>query len=342
VERIVETQLPWHVDEILDVAAVEGAAGAWLVVRRSGVVARLDADSGTPTEACVVELPPPEPDHQAWGDRTLRHRLHVSSGGGFAAVVHDYGRHGRVYDLVTGAVKLELHGGDYHYVTVPFSFAFAAHRGRTVAIHRTAWNRLDVSDAESGRLLTGRNQGSYRRAEEPPEHYLDYFHGRILVSPGGSRILDDGWVWHPMGIPRAWSLTAWLESNVWESEDGPTVIELADRDSYWDHAMCWLDEHRVALGGIGADDDSMVDGVRIFATGEAGPARELAAFPGPAGAFFGDGGRLFCAYGGALTVWDVDAGRMTARIDAFEPSRQHASGRELVQLSGNVMRRWRY
>ena len=78
------------------------------------------------------------------------------------------------------------------------------------------------------------------------------------------RILDDGWVWHPVGIPATWSLERWSAGNVWESEDGPTRKILCTRDYYWDHAAAWIDETRVALGGIGEDDLDMIDGARIF------------------------------------------------------------------------------
>jgi hypothetical protein len=56
------------------------------------------------------------------------------------------------------------------------------------------------------------------------------------------------------GMPRtAWSVDAWLES-----EDGPTLVHLCQRDYYWDHGMCWLDSARIVVGGIGDDDLEMV------------------------------------------------------------------------------------
>jgi hypothetical protein len=194
-------------------------------------------------------------------------------------------------DLRSGKATLPLDGGDYHPETVPFSFAFAESQGQIVAIHRTAWNRLDISDASSGRLLTERGPTSYKHGEARPQHYLDYFHGRLYLSPGGTRILDDGWVWHPVGIPIVWSLERWLSENRWESEDGPTRKEVCAREYYWDHGIAWLDENRVAIGGIGDDDAEMIAGARIFditSTGRAGRrwrsdwqwAREITAFAG--------------------------------------------------------------
>jgi hypothetical protein len=348
-ERITETQLPWTAAAILDLASVEGAA-SWLVVLRDGTVSLVDADSGEVRELYSIELPAAEPDHNPWNGHPLTPRLHASIDASFAAIVNDYGRYGKVYDLRTGRSTLELDAGDYHPETVPFSFAFVEHRGRTVAIHRTAWNRLDVSDAESGQLLTVRGPTSYLEGEDRPEHYLDYFHGRLIVSPDRKRILDDGWVWHPVGIPNVWSLERWLRTNLWESEDGPSTVSLAHRDYYWDHGMCWLDSERIALGGIGEDDAGMIEGVRIFNVAAADSskrsswryAREVGAFAGPAGTFFSDGGRLFTVDQAALSIWDVEAAALTGTIDGFNPTRQHTRSRELIELAERGLRRWQY
>ena len=109
--------------------------------------------------------------------------------------------------------------------------------------------------------------------------------------------------------------------------------------------MCWLDSDRICLGGIG-DDDWIIDGARIFTAAESDAsgrlARELDAFAGPSGDFFADGRRLFSAADDALAVWDVEAGALVARIEGFRPSRQHVRGRELVQISGERLLRWRY
>ncbi len=346
---ISETRFPWPPGEVLDFAPIKSEQAAWLIVRREGSVSRLDADSSGVDQVCSVELPPAEPDHEPWAGHLLTPRLHVSVDATFAAIVHDYGKHGSVYDLRTGCRTIELHGGDYHPETVPFSFAFVEHEGRTVAIHRTAWNRLDASDAETGQLLTERGPTSYSRGEERPEHYLDYFHGRLIVSPDGRRILDDGWVWHPVGIPTVWDLARWLESNVWESEDGLSQMSLAYRDYYWNHGMCWLDSSNIAISGIGDDDDRMIDGARIFTAEERDAssgawrlARELAAFAGPSGSFFSDGRRLFAAGVEGLTIWDIEAGALVGRIEGFTPTRQHPNGRELVELSGQRLLRWNY
>jgi hypothetical protein len=276
--------------------------------------------------------------------------LHCSKRGEFAAIVNDYGRYGQVIDLRSRAVTIALDGGEYHSETVPFSFAFANVFGRVVAVHRTAWNRLDVSDPSTGELLTQRDSPSYRSGEQLPEHYLDYFHGALYVSPNGTNMLDDGWVWAPVGIPTVWSVESWISDNAWESEDGPTKKDLGACHYYWNRAAAWLDERRVAIGGIGNDDVEIIAGARIFdATlpdsparlrGVSGGAHELVEFAGPAGVFFSDGTWLFSSDETGLSRWDPKDGLQTGRLEGFHPTHHHRSAGELAQLIDGVLVRW--
>jgi hypothetical protein len=93
----------------------------------------------------------------------------------------------------------------------------------------------------------------------------------------------------------------------------------------------------------------MIDGARILAVAETDAsrpgwrvARELGAFAGPSGRVFSDGRRLFSAAADGLAIWDLDAGALVARIDGFAPSKQHALGRELAEVSGQRLLHWRY
>jgi hypothetical protein len=278
--------------------------------------------------------------------------LYASAGGDFAAVVNDYGRYGQIVDLRSGTMTVALDGGEYHPETVPFSFAFTKLRGRVVAIHRTAWNRLDVSDPLTGELLTDRQLTACQQEQARPEHYLDYFHGALYPSPGGTQVVDDGWVWHPVGIPTTWSLDRWLADNVWESEDGPTRTGLCARSYYWDHAITWLDDTRVVVGGIGDDDQAMIDGARVFDVtrpGKPGPgwredwpwARELTAFPGPAGLFFSDSRWLYSSDRIGLSRWDVNDGARTGYCEGFRPTHHHRAAGELAQLGDDILVRWK-
>jgi hypothetical protein len=342
--------LPKELGTVIDIAPiVDNSRSLWLLLAESGLIAQWDAETGQSKRLAEISLIA-EPDHDPWCNHALKPRLHAAPRGDFAATVNDYGRHGQVIDLRSGQVTMQLDGGDYFPNTVPFSFAFAQVQGRTVAIHRTDWNRLDVSDPATGELLTGRGPTSYQDSEEPPAHYLDYFHGGLRVSPNNIRIVDDGWHWHPVGIVTAWALAPWISDNFWESEDGPSRQSICARDSYWDHAVVWLDDNKIAIGGLGDEDMYMIDGVRIFdlsLPGVASPGwledgrwpREVSSFAGPAGTFFSDGEHLFSADQSGLSRWDLAHGCRTGFIAGFTPTHHHRAAGELVQLANGALAR---
>jgi hypothetical protein len=345
------TSLPKEAGKIIDVSPLNTQdRSIWMLLADDGAISQFDADTGAWQRLACASLAS-EPDHKPWCGHVLKRRLHAAPGGDFAAVVNDYGRYGQLIDLGTGRVIQHLDGGAYHTETVPFAFAFAQVNGRLVAIHRTDWNRLDMSDPFTGLLLTARNPTNYRRGEERPVHYLDYFHGALHVSPNGIRIADDGWVWNPVGMPTTWDLEPWVSGNVWEAEDGPTRKPICARDYYWDHALTWLDDHRIAVGGIGDDDREMIDGARVFDISSSGSGglrwrtdwpwpRELTAFPGPAGLFFSDGRALFSSDQSGLSRWDINDGCRTGYVPGFEPTYHHRGAHELVQVVDDALVRW--
>jgi hypothetical protein len=346
-----KTDLPGEIGKVLDIAPIDEATySEWLVLAENGCLFRLNAESRAWRQVTSSMLLS-EPDHEPWNDKALRRHLHVSACGQFGAVVNDYGKRGQLIDLQRGVVTRVLDGGDYHQDTVPFSFAFVNLKGRTLAIHRTDWNRLDISDPATGALLTERSPTQYQEGEPRPPHYLDYFHGALHVSPKNTYILSDGWVWHPVGIPTTWKLENWCDSNVWESEDGLSKLDICARDYYWDRAVCWIDDRRLAIGGIGEDDEDMVNGVRVFditLPGTASPGSredwrwplEIATLLGPAGLFFSDGTSLFSAADDGLSRWDLGSGAKTGQLTEFKPTRYHRGARELIQIVNNTLLRW--
>ncbi len=124
-----ERPLPWPAEDVLDIAPIEATETSWLVVLRDGSVERLDADCDSARCVCSIELPVDEPDHTPWAGHRLTPRLQTSFDATFAAIVHDYGRDGRVHDLRTGRSAIELHGGRSHSDTVPFSLVFVEDLG---------------------------------------------------------------------------------------------------------------------------------------------------------------------------------------------------------------------
>ena len=331
---VVDVPLPLAAIDLVPVT--DGTRPAWLLLAEDGRIGRFDAGSGA-WDLLARATVPDEPDHQPWAGHQLRRRLHACPSGRFAAVVHDYGHHGQVLDLRTGAPTLTLHGGRYHPETVPFSLTFIEYQGRTAVIHRTDWNRLDISDAATGELLTRREPTRFGRGESRPEHYLDYFHGALHRSPGGRWIADDGWIWHPVGAPCAWDARRWLEDDAWESEDGLSRRVLCLRDYHWDTPMCWTGENLLAISGIGSDDEAMLPGVRIF---DVTTGAEVAAFAGPAGPLFADGSRLYAAAASGLEIWDPVTGELTGTLPGFVPASYHPAAGELAGISGPVLRLW--
>ncbi len=341
------TLLPSRIDQVVDLAPIDRTHD-WLVLDDGGGLTRVNLESGVANRLATTAAPA-EPGRDPWAGRELRRHLHVSQGGRFAAVVNDYGRYGEVLDLRTGVATMGLDNQGDCEETVPFSFAFAEHLGRTVAVHRTDWNRLDVSDAATGDLLTDRPSISATHGKAHPPHYLDYFHGALYLGPSGKHLLDDGWVWHPVGIPAVWRLDEWLTANLWESEDGPTRLNVCGRTSYWDRPMTWLDEARVVITGIGDDAGNMRPGVRIFDVGHAvrdglwgmQTAIELIRFEGPSGRLFADGNQIYSAGPAGLSIWDPETGALVGTVPGFQPAWFHPRTREFVQLDQRVLRRWR-
>ncbi|MDM5177938.1 hypothetical protein PO883_12125 [Massilia sp. DJPM01] len=316
-----------------------------LVLTEDGALHGVDLDSGASVELCRVELPalPQDADRLA---PSLR--LHASSDGVHAAIVVDRGQHGVVVETQSGAITMRLDGGDYHAEQVPFSACFVRHEGRNVLVHRSAWNRLDAADAATGKSLTERHIAAYEPGKDCPEHYHDYFHGQVRPSPDGSRLFDDGWVWQPVSIPLAWSVTDWLASNPWESEDGASVVRVAMRDD-WNTPACWVSERQVALWGTADWDEEECEesgkgpGVRILdATVQAAPSPE-ARWPMVIDAtigvldLFSDGKRLYVAADTGTSVWDLATRAQISGLPGFTPRFHDAARATLVAIGPHTI-----
>ncbi len=258
--------------------------------------------------------------------------LHVSHDGAFSAVVERFGQRGRVFQGHRAAMELDR--DEYCADCSVFPAAFFERGGRTLFVHGTDWNRLDVSDPATGELLTPRGPTSYAKGEPQPEHYLDYFHAGLHVSPDGRWIAEDGWTWHPLGELRVWSLDDWLERNPWESEDGPSMRSLDERVYFWDTPILWLDKRRLAFWGEGDDATRMKPTVRIYDVVE---GREVAAHPGvevspalpwpPGSARAGWIAADRWLYGVSpehgTGVWDLRTGERVHLEEGFAPRRHH-------------------
>jgi len=330
---------------ILDVCVVQGSFGHLLILKADGEICSVDLDNGLVTNLCSIELPSLPIDDESNHFGPAAYRLHASPSGKFCAVVVDKGRNGIVVNTSSGVITMSLDGGDYYENTVPFSACFLQFDGQEVFVHRSAWNRLEASDPSTGKLLTDRFIASYEAGNSRPAHYLDYFHGRLWPSPDGNRLLDDGWVWHPVSVPRIWSATEWLRSNPWESEDGTSVVELAMRED-WNTPMCWIDEHRVAIWELAEGDaqdpgeQSNRPGVHIsnvtssVRSSDVQWSIDLDCVPRD---LLSDGKRIYIVDEKSTTVWDIPSCSKISTIRDFAPRLYDAKRKTLIAFDRTTL-----
>ncbi len=84
----------------------------------------------------------------------------------------------------------------------------------------------------------------------------------------------------PWGSVHCWNLSRWLDENVWESEDGPSVTSLCGALYYWDRPLCWVDDNTVAWWVVGNYDLTMVPALVLH---DMEKAAERTIFPGSFG-----------------------------------------------------------
>lgn len=319
----------------LNLQPIEGTAGTWLgctpagslieidlVRRQARPIAQLKEDALDFDDSLIRTAT------EAW-KKGPRVAVHVSRDGDLAAVANTYGSRGAVVDLGSGQITMTLNRGDYHVDVSTFPLALIEHDNRTLVVHGTDWNRLDVSDARTGVLLTQRKPTSYNRGQPRPPHHLDYFHGSLASSPGQEFVADNGWVWHPVGVIRTWSLRRWVEENVWESEDGPTKKSMIWRDYYWDGPLCWLDDRQLCVWGYGKDDEWLIPAVMIF---DVHTGKMEKWFAGPKGSLVFDEHLFSFDPSEGMTVWDIQTGERLAHEPNFCPAGYHRNGRHFLTI----------
>lgn len=304
--------------QFLQFAPVPGRPDVWLGLDRDGSLHEIDLSQ---TKTAVVATIDSNALNLA-GELDL----HVATQGRFAALAETRGRRAVILDPSTGRTVMALERDGYHLEHCRFPLAFFEHEGRLLVVHATQWNRLEISDPSDGRLLTPRDPMSAQFGSRH-EHFVDYFHGRLTVSPTGERVVDDGWCWGSSGVPRAFSLRRWLEQNPYESEDGPSMKDLFIGE-HLEREVCWLDDRTLAIWGQDDDDGNTSPGVAIHdaETGEllrsfAGPARQLV-FDSPyLVAFDRDTG---------ASLWDPLSGERLLQDPAVVPDSYHPTSRRFL------------
>jgi len=300
----------------------------WIGVLENATLIGINTDSGSwevlyqiPREVFTINL---AETGRPWMDArpsSWRVGLHISPNERYVAVTNDNSMSGRgvVIDLQEQRVIVALNRKTYHSEYTCFPFAFFEHQGKTLFIHATDWNRVDISDAVTGELLTDRDTS---------DHYIDYFYGVLLVSPDNQWVAEDGWVWQPVGVPRVWNLQRWL-ANKWETETDRIIEDLVYQED-WGDAFCWINETTLALWGFGTF--SSLPAARLF---DVITGRLIKWFPGPYRQSFFYDKYLFSASYTDLSAWDIETGEQIAHHADFAPIAYHPMTKQFVNIIGS-------
>ena len=305
-------------DRVLAMAPIAKSGRArWLLWTASRRLVTIELPSGeilARTESIAVDRDP-EPGEV----REPAVSLQVSEDGRYAALLLEKKRHGIVVEVATGATIAGLDRGDYHPEVSEWPFAFTEHRGRTLAVHAIAWNRLGVLDLDARAPFT---------PDETEEEGHDYFLGPLAVSPGGKWIATAGWVWQPVGIVRVFRLDRWLEGK--RSREDVSDRSLNQTGYWWNGSNLWLDDDTLLVPGLGDDDQRMVDAGVLF---QMESERIGACWPGlPCTTVFPDrAGGLVYSGGDSTSVWETSTGDRVAHAPqlvthGFHPAARHTVG----------------
>ena len=326
--------------QIVEVQPIESLEGTWLACSSTGLL--IEIVPAQNAVRFVTQMPHNALDFDGPNIRGSQHEwakgspcvLRVSRNGELAAISNRYGQKGLVLEVATGKATMSLERDDYHEDVSSFPLAFINLNDRLLVIHGTAWNRLDVSDARTGILLTKRGPTSYNRGEARPEHYLDYFHCSLLISPGQQYVADNGWSWHPIGSVETWNVRQWLDNNVWESEDGDSKKCLCWRGYFWDGPLCWIDDCHLAVWGYGQEDTELFPAACIFDV-RSGKLERW--FAGPKGSMVYDD-YLFCFdKENGMSIWDVETGERLLSEPGFCPIGYHRTAKQFLTVMEDGM-----
>lgn len=329
--EVQEIELPLLYDQTpcFDIQPINGSnKSEWIVLKGSGELIHVDFDSRSMQSVARVE--------DGGFDRKKEAFLRVSDNGRFVALANQQGLKGVVIDLSTGRQTMSLEREDYYSEHCPFPIAFFQRAGKTLLVHSTLWNRVDISDPATGELMTSRVSPTYQDRKTRPEHYLDYFHGSLLPSPNGEWIADNGWVWHPMGIVRTWSVERWLNDNPWESEDGPTAKGLTYQDN-WDDPICWIDQRTLGAWTSVETSDEHEKLVFGFFDVESGEQKKVLDIP--KGRIFVEGTHLFVSktpYKG-VAIWEIESGKNLENDVRVNAVKYHQGAKQFWGFGNNLI-----
>jgi hypothetical protein len=242
---------------------------------------------------------------------------------------------GVVVDLESGRTAMALDCGDYRTHHALFAVAFVEREGRTLVIHATDWNRVDVTDPSTGECLTSRKLDS----EDSPgpaseESVFTEWLGELKVSPDQSRVATIGWVWHPVGLAFGWSVRDWLDSNPHEPDHGRSKRQYAMWSYFWFSPFFWYDDSTLCIWGdpeLSGADDVPPNSVVLY---DAESGKALRSIPGPSMNGFHFDRYLFTEdEEKGLSVWDLERGALVHEEPGIQARGYHPGLAEFIETS---------
>ena len=185
----------------------------------------------------------------------------------YICVTERYGLNAATVSIADRRVT-KLMREDYHCDVSSYSVGFLERNGRILLIHQTQWNRLDITDIETGELLTER-EIVFRKTGETEtnkwgtsskmevKNYIDYFHSLLYISPDGKHFLSNGWIWQPADNIMCFEMERFLK----EYEPCGESIEYY-RGHAWDRPCAFVGNDMLV---IAADKDEIIlrEGVAV-------------------------------------------------------------------------------
>lgn len=313
-----------------------------LALNDGGELLRINLESGL-----VRRLQSLTPEELRWDCPVS---MVVSRDGSFAALTssgtegdNDSFNRGVVIDLESGLTVLGLDCGDYQTHHAPFPVGFMEREGRTLVIHATDWNHMDVTDPRTGECLTAR-KASEEDATDKEETIFTEWLGELKVSPNQRRVATIGWMWHPVGIAFSWNLDTWLTQNPHESDTGRSKRSYAMWEYFWDSPFFWLDDRTLCIWG---DDerqssrDMPPDSVVLY---DAETGNTIRSIPGPTIGSFHFDRYLFTEAPSkdGLAVWDLERGSLIHEQPGIAPRMYHHGLGEFIEIQGSDWVAWRW
>jgi hypothetical protein len=252
---------------------------------------------------------------------------------------------GVVIDLKSGQSLISLHCGDYHVEQAPFPVCFIIHDGKTIMVHATDWDRLDVTNPKTGQCLTERDFSSISDNEDFFDQSVGTeWCGELAVSPNMQRIATIGWIWHPVGIAFSWSAKDWLEKNVWEADNGASKRSYCIWNYFWHSPFFWYDDSTLCIWGacdLQTNHDIPKDSAVLY---NADTEQVIRIFAGPTGDVFYYDHYLFSGLPDkdGISIWDIETGTLLYKQSEITPIAYHPGTREFIEIEKTGWYGWHW